>query len=404
MRKWTILAIGFLMAIVGRVSAQETLTPPAVSSAPMISDYTMPNDGPFAPTSQDYWVTADYLFGWMKGDRLPHLVTTSPATVTDPTKAGVLGQSTTSVLLQGLVNQDSRSGVRLGFGYVFDQDYGQAIEAGFIYLPGQETAFGFNSAQHPILALPYTDVKVTPNVAAATLIAFPGQSTGSINVDTKSGGFYGVNLGLSERVWEENGMRLDALLGYRFAAFNDTLRIASHINELAPNPGTMLSTIDQFKAQNVFNGLDMGARTTFAWNNLSLGLLGKVAVGNMNRTVNIHGSQVVTVAPAAPDVRTGGMYALKSNSGRHNDGEINLLPEIGANLSWQMRQNVALRVGYSAIFLNQIARADDQIDFKINPDLLPPGASNATPNKPSYHEVHSQLWIQTLNLGVDFKF
>ncbi len=404
MRKWTILAIGFLMAIVGRVSAQETLTPPTASSAPVMSDYTMSNDGPFAPTNQDYWVTADYLLGWIKGDHLPKLVTTSPTTVTDTTKAGVLGQPTTSVLLQGLVNQDSRSGFRLGLGYVFDHDYGQAIEAGFIYLPGQESSFGFSSAQHPILALPYTDVKVTPNVAAATLIAFPGLSTGSINVEAKSGGFYGANLGLTERVWEENGLRLDALLGYRFAAFNDSLHIGSHINELAPNPGTVISTIDQFKAQNVFNGLDMGARTTFAWNNLSLGLLGKVAVGNLNRTVNINGSQVVTVAPAAPDVRSGGMYALKSNIGRHNNSGVNLLPELGANLSWQMRSNVALRVGYSALFLNQIVRADDQIDFKINPDLLSPATANSTPQRPKFSEIHSDLWIQTLNLGVDFKF
>ena len=409
MPKWIILAIGVLVATAGRVSGQDEVPPPT-SSAPRPSDNAMAsadslmsNDGAFVPANQDYWITADYLFGWIQGDDLPRLVTTSPSTVTDPTKAGVLGQSTTSVLLNGRVNQDVRSGLRLGFGYVFDQDYGQAVEAGFTYLPSQSSDFFFSSADHSILARPFNDARTSPPTPAAVLVAFPGQSTGSINVNSKSGAFYEAHLDLSEKVWEDNGVRLDALLGYRFASFSDGLRMGQHIVS-STLPGTVINSSDDFQAQNVFNGLDMGARTTFTWDRLSLNLLGKVAVGNLNRTMNINGNQVKTVTGAAPVTESGGVYALSSNSGRHNDGSANLLPEAGANLSWQLRSNLCLRLGYSVLVLNQVARAADQIDFTINPDLFPPAKPGATPRRPTYHESHSDVWIQTLNLGAEWKF
>ena len=409
MPKWIILAIGVLVATAGRVNGQDEV-PPSTSSAPRPSDNamastdsTMSNDGLFVSTNQDYWITADYLFGWIQGDQLPRLVTTSPSTVTDPRVAGVLGQSTTSVLLNGRVNQDVRSGLRLGFGYVFDQEYGQAVEAGFMYLPSQSSDFSLSSADHPILARPFYDVRTDSPTPAAVLVAFPGQSTGSINVDSRSGAFYGANLDLSEKVWDNNGVRVDALLGYRFASFSDGLRMGQHIVS-STLPGTVINSSDDFQAQNVFNGLDLGARTTFTWNRLSLNLLGKVAVGNLNRTVNISGHQVVNVTGADPVRQSGGVYALSSNSGRHNDGSASLLPEAGANLSWQLRSNLCLRLGYSVLVLNQVVRAADQIDFTINPDLFPPAKADATPRRPTYHEFHSDLWIQTLNLGAEWKF
>ena len=31
-------------------------------------------------------------------------------------------------------------------------------------------------------------------------------------------------------------------------------------------------------------------------------------------------------------------------------------------------------------------------------------SAGATPRRPAYHEFHSDLWIQTLNLGAEWKF
>ena len=60
-------------------------------------------------------------------------------------------------------------------------------------------------------------------------------------------------------------------------------------------------------------------------------------------------------------------------------------------------------MGYSALFLINVAKADDQIDFNINKALV--GApAGATPKQPKFPSTQSDLWIQTVNLGVEWTF
>src|SRR5439155_8338502 len=49
------------------------------------------------PSPDRFWVTADYLAGWLRADRLPPLVTTSPPG-TARVSAGVPGQPGTTLL------------------------------------------------------------------------------------------------------------------------------------------------------------------------------------------------------------------------------------------------------------------------------------------------------------------
>ena len=98
------------------------------------------------------------------------------------------------------------------------------------------------------------------------------------------------------------------------------------------------------------------------------------------------------------------MYALSSNIGEQSRNDFAVLPEAGANLVWKFRSNMNLRLGYSLIYLTKAARANDQIDFTVNPNLFPPAVPLATPLRPGFQENHNDFWIQSLNVGVDVTF
>ena len=171
-------------------------------------------------------------------------------------------------------------------------------------------------------------------------------------------------------------------------------------------PGTSIDSQDSFSARNSFNGLDLGLRTSYLWSDrLSLNVLTKVAVGNMHRTVDIRGNTTTTVTGSPPPVVDNrGVYALSSNIGEHSSNDLAVLPEAGANLVWNFRSNMNLRLGYSLTYLTKATRAGNHIDTTVNPDLFPPEDPAATPARPSFQEHHSDFWIQSLNVGVDVTF
>ncbi len=352
-----------------------------------------------------FWITGEYLFGWIRGTNLPPLVTTSPMG-TVQTEAGILGKPTTSTLFGGMVNDDVRSGLRLGTGYVYDQENGLGFEGGFTYLASQTSDFSASSNNFPILARPYIDANLAAvaataaNAPQAVLIAFPGQSTGTVEVQAESGNFYEAHLDWTENIVDTGWMSLGCLMGYRFSRYDDALGIRQNI---FPTVGTQIATVDEFGAQNQFHGLDLGLQARFSWKNLSLNLLGKVAPGSIFREVNINGSQVVT-ATGSPTVNsTGGVYALSSNIGNHSSNNVSLFSEVGGTLNWQVRSNVRVHVGYSAMFLDDVARSANQIDFTVNPNLFPPVTTGGE-KRPSFQLHHTDVWLQSINIGADYFF
>lgn len=420
MRKQILLALGLLVASIGSSRGQDPAALPAPAESGSVSLMASPTSGSsfqFAAPDNNGWLAADFLFGWIEGSHLPPLVTTNPPG-TAQTVAGVLGNPSTSVLLGGTVNHDLYSGFRLGGGYLYNKESGLGVEAGILYLPSQSSSISFTSDTNSILGRPFFDATtIDPDTnptgdSKAMLVAFPGKFTGTINVHAKTGNFFTANFNLTERIWgsDDSGFRVDGLLGYRVATFNDGLRISQHavsVDPLSPIlPGTSIDSFDDFSARNTFNGADFGFRTSYSWNErLSVELLTKVAAGNMQRTVNIRGQNTTTVPGApAPVTATGGLYALSSNIGKYSSNVGAVLPEGGANLNWRLRSNMKLKVGYSLLYLGRVQRADDQIDLTVNPDLFPPVVPAATPRRPVFADQTSNIWIQTLNVGVDVTF
>ncbi len=401
----------FAQTPTGPPSAQppaQPLNQPLTQPPAAVTDGSVPSlavccfDAP--PAGPRCWVSADYLVAWMRGDNVPALITGSPPG-TAQTAAGVLGQQGTQVLFGGTVNDNIRSGFRIGAGAWLGSQQVVGVEAGFMMLESQSTLFNATSGGNGILARPFTDA--TTGLPQAQLIAYPGLSNGSVAAQASSGNFYTFNFDVTEKVVDTGSFQLVSLLGYRYYRYDENLRVNQ---VMAPTsaafiPGTQISSADNFSARNEFNGLDMGLRARFSWEQLSLTVLTRVAVGRVQRLENIAGSTTTSVPGFAPTTATGGLLALASNVGSHPNGDWAAMPELGLNLAWRVAPYLNLRVGYTVLFLDRVGRASDQIDTNVNPGLLPPASANLTgPNNPAFNFIRSDVWIQSLNFGVEFTF
>jgi hypothetical protein len=136
-----------------------------------------------------------------------------------------------------------------------------------------------------------------------------------------------------------------------------------------------------------------------------LDFLSKVATGGIFRNVRIRGNTRTTVPGAPPANAEGGIFALSSNIGNHRNEDWTIFPEFGVNLAWQINSRLAMRIGYSFLFMNDIVRAHDQLNFTINPGLFPPPTAAAgSPNQPSFSIQIGDAWIQAINLGLEYTF
>ncbi|HZU36673.1 MAG TPA: BBP7 family outer membrane beta-barrel protein [Gemmataceae bacterium] len=385
-------------------------TPDTAAAAPVVSGdgavVAPPVEvGPVAlhRKGSQYWFDADFLLGFVRGDPLPPLVTTSPAG-TPRINAGILGQAGTTVLVG---NQNANTGARYGFridaGYWCTCEQLLGLEADFFLVGGTTKTFSFTSTGTPILARPFLDV--TTGLQSAALVAFPGVSSGSIQVQDHAHDFWGYDIDLRENMWHGPGYRFDSLFGYRYLRYDEQLTITQNTQPTDGvfATGTNVAVVDNFVTHNVFNGADLGMRAEFYNDAWSLGLLAKVGVGVTEHTVNINGSTVTTAPGAAPVINGGGLLALSSNIGSKTAYDYSAVPELGVTLGWQVTPNMRLTLGYDVLWWFNVARPGEQINLNVNPGLIEP-ATSTTPATPTRTGQKDNVWLQALNVGMEFRF
>jgi hypothetical protein len=113
----------------------------------------------------------------------------------------------------------------------------------------------------------------------------------------------------------------------------------------------------------------------------------------------------VTVPGQAPVVNPGGLLALSSNSGHFSRDRVSLVPEFGVNLGYQVTPHLRVFTGYTLLYWFDVVRAGDQVDLTINPNLLPPVTGPvAGPFRPAPRFQTTDLWVQGLSAGLEFRF
>jgi hypothetical protein len=379
-----------------------------------------PAGTPYEPPTR-VWGSAEYLLWWARHGNVPPLVVTGSAADPFP---GALDQPGTRVLVGGQgLDYGAFNGLRLNLGAWVDPERRFGVEAGgfaFEHRALHFSAQGDANGQ-PFLGTPFINALtgnqnvyfISQNFADPNIAAL---LTGSVGVASSSN-LWSWEVSGAANLLRDCGWSVDLLAGFRQTSLRENLSYVTTVSniavggaalfELTPvNPPFSVTTFDGFATRNTFNGGQIGTRVDRHWGRFSVDLVGKLALGSMHEAVTIQG-QTTTNAPLPVTQAVGGIFAQTSNIGTFNRDVFAVIPEVGVNLCFQVRPNVTARVGYTFLYISNVARPGDQIDMRINVNRVPIDPSFGTPggpNRPAFDMRTTGFWAQGLNFGLEFKF
>ena len=372
-----------------------------------VTDWDLYAGRVYANTSP-IWVQAEYLHWWLQGNRLPSLVTTSPAG-TPQAEAGVCGEPGTQVLFgDDRVDGGARSGFRTSLGvrlgHWFDVLMDSELQFDYWWLGDAQTSGDFQvaSPEHAILARPFFNTETGQQ--DAQLISYPNVVAGGIEIETSSDlRAAGV---LFRQGWLSGDRgRLEWLAGYRYLQLQEQLAIHEALVVTDPGGsvplGTTFDVLENVNTWNEFHGGDLGLQWWTHACGWTLEVVTKVALGGIARTVEIDGNTLIDSPGDSPVLAPGGLLALPTNMGRHQTCRFATLPELDIRLRRQLTYHLILTVGYSLVVVDNVVRTGDQLDLAVNPTQINGGALSGAVH-PSVLMNDSRLWLHGFTVGLEW--
>ena len=362
------------------------------------------------------WVSFEYMSTWLEGRYLPPLVSTSP-----PGTEGVVPGAT--VLFGGEdVSGNRQVAGKLSVGGWFDES--ERVGAGGKFFEIQTESIGFSAASNsngsPLLARPFYETwpssnsgvgpasfLVTGQTAVGTL---PFTLTGDIQAITQTD-VMGAEGYLRYLLYCAPGRRLDLIGGYQFSKVDDRLQINNSTDYQPQIFGAHFEAEDLFETQNKFHGGELGLLGEFGRGPVTISVLAKVGLGNMNEVVNIAGQSALTDAGGFTSYYRGGILALPTNIGTYKQDKFAVIPEAEIKLNFKLTRNLEATVGYDFIYWSTLALAGQQIDTSVgnlptvNSSQWFGGSLDAAGGTyPSFSGIKdSSLWLQGLSVGLTLR-
>jgi hypothetical protein len=378
--------------------------PPAAAAATAtpVAPVSLEADGDVDAQARTFglWGSGEYLLWWFKPGRVPPLVTAGGN--------GKLGSPLTQVLVDNLdFDDDVRQGGRFALGYRCETIPLLGVEAGCFFLPDRHSDVRFASGGDPLLAQPF--INAATGMPDANLVAKAGVATGTVTVGAQTG-LWGVEANLATDRIGCGAFHWAALGGFRFVRLDDELTSGEQF-EVAPGVpgfgGSRVNLLDEFRTVNRFYGGQVGLEAGVQYARLTMDFRGKLALGGVHQVADVSGALERLSPDGSMTIFQGGLFALRSNSGRHQRDELAFLPEVGLNVGLQLTQCLQLYAGYSFLWVSTVARAGEQIDPVVNVTQLPirsgvvPLVGSA---RPAFNFDGTDFWAQGLNLGLELRY
>jgi hypothetical protein len=351
--------------------------------------------------SDNRWsVSAEALFGWFKKSPTPVPI------ITD----NFLDVPEVNVLLGGgSVDTNPNPGLKIAGTYRIDSRLG--VELSGFYMPTRSTSSSVSSTGEPgsiDLLLPFFDV--VEGQENFTEISWWPEWRGSAQA-TLSNNLGGGELNLTWTMPPQDAWRVDLLGGFRFLQLRESYTINTSSPYNPPNPTDIWNTTDAFDARNRFYGLQAGLRAAYDQGPWVGSVLGKVALGTMQQRVSINGfletNDYNNYGPV--QIYPGGYFALPTNIGDYSRNTFAVVPEIALNLGYRFTPQATVYVGYSFLYMSNVARPGDQMNRNINPTQTvsygnDPPVTPFGPAAPTFSFDTTDFWAQTLSVGLAYRF
>lgn len=358
------------------------------------------------------YASIEYQHWYTKGRSLPPLVTGGNPAATLFSDAGVLPAA--PILFGGRdVEHDLKAGGRITGGLWFNDSETAGAVVRFYGSEGDSTRFGANSMGNPILGVPFNDRSAALfGLENAFVLAYSGGLTPGIDAQG------GVSVHAANDIWGGDlffrkmlntncDFRLDLLAGYQFTRIDDDLTVDTNLTRFDIAGTPQFLTNDLFDVSNEFHGGQIGLMSECSHGPLTVQLMGKIGVGNMNQAVTIAGSN--TVISGGSVTSPGGIFAQTTpttggpafNMGSYERNVLVWSPEASVKLSYELSERISVSIGYTFLYWTRVALAGDQVDRRVNRDVmfggpfLPGGGAN-----PAFSFNDTDFWVQTIDIGL----
>ena len=94
-----------------------------------------------------------------------------------------------------------------------------------------------------------------------------------------------------------------------------------------------------------------------------------------------------------------GLLARSTNSGKYQQNQFAVLPEVGATFRYRLLPRLEATIGYHFLYWSRVARAGDQIDLAL--DLAEPFSGAPLPR---FSFEMTDFWAQGLDFGLEYRF
>ncbi|HVS35379.1 MAG TPA: BBP7 family outer membrane beta-barrel protein [Gemmataceae bacterium] len=356
-----------------------------------------------------FYISAEYLLWWAKGDPLPPLVTAgSPGDLLVPgISAGALGLPGTTILFGNSdANAGGQSGARIMAGWWFGDQHCLGIEGGGFVFGRQTDDFTATSFGSPLLARPFFNVLTgtqdvefvaEPGNPAVTGVAARPPLVGTVSASASSS-FWGAEANLRTNLWCGPNCDLDLIGGYRYLGLDDKLSVGESLQAFNVATPFVFSGTDSFQTTNRFNGGQIGLKGEWHFGRWSLDGKTIIALGDMSERVDINGFKVVNGVGSAGDLLT----QVGTNIGVHQRNRFAWSPEVGLNLGYQITDHCRFFVGYDFLYVSDVVRAGNQVNLNVNP--LPLAGVAGGPTQPAFVFHPTDFWAQGVNFGLQFRY
>ncbi len=370
-----------------------------------------------APGPQRVWLDGESLIWWLQDAPIPPLVTRDFG---DVAPEGALTNPGTRVLLGDEIDNGPFYGFRGRFGGWVDHQQVFGLEVSGFTLFEQSRTFRFNSGPdgNPPLSFPIFAANLgregsflisNPNVPGPTIVIPPPMNEGpEIEIPTFGALVGGVDITHSTELWGMEVLarckliakphcKLHLLTGFAYLDLDEELTIAYAGRNVLLDQN--LAFRDQFETRNQFYGGQLGAHLILTHKRLQFDLLGKVALGTTNQSVNIYGNTITSgTGVANPGTFLGGLYTQPTNIGVENQNDFTVVPQAQAKFSVRVLPRLRLFAGYGFMYWSSVVRPGDQIDRGINTNQ-PQGGILTGVARPAPGFQRSGFWAHGLNFG-----